>query len=96
MTSVFTIGVVMGMSVTDLFEGTSLGNLGFDKMTFPNPVFIGDTLRAETEIVSKRESASRPNAGIIQVIHRGYNQRGELVMEAARAGLSMKKPAGSE
>ena len=95
-TSVFTIGVVMGMSVTDLFEGTSLGNLGFDKMTFPNPVFIGDTLRAETEIVSKRESASRPNAGIIQVIHRGYNQRGKLVMEAARAGLSMKKPAGSE
>nr|WP_262927793.1 MaoC family dehydratase [Microbacterium sp. NIBRBAC000506063] len=59
-TSVFTMGLIMGLSVSDLFEGTSYGNLGFDKITFPNPVFIGDTLRAETEIVSKRESRSRP------------------------------------
>ncbi len=92
-TSVFTIGLVMGMSVSDLFEGTSYGNLGFDRITFPNPVFIGDTLRAETEIVSKRESKSRPEAGIIQVIHRGYNQRDEIVIEMNRAGLSMKRPA---
>lgn len=92
-TSVFTIGLVMGMSVSDLFEGTSYGNLGFDRITFPYPVFIGDTLRAETEIVSKRESKSRPEAGIIQVIHRGYNQRDEMVIEMARAGLAMKRPA---
>jgi acyl dehydratase len=95
-TSVFTIGVIMGMSVSDLFEGTSLGNLGFTKMIFPNPVFIGDTLRAETEIADKRESKSRPEAGIISVVHRGYNQRDELVMEAHRAGLSLKRPAGGE
>ncbi len=94
-TSVFTLGLVMGLSVTDLFAGTSYGNLGFDRITFPNPVFIGDTLRAETEIVSKRESRSRPEAGIIQVVHRGYNQRDELVVEAARAGLSMKRPDGA-
>jgi acyl dehydratase len=95
-TSVFTIGVIMGMSVSDLFEGTSLGNLGFTTMTFPNPVFIGDTLRAETEIVDKRESKSRPEAGIINVIHRGYNQTGDLVMEARRAGLSLKRPADGD
>jgi acyl dehydratase len=92
-TSAFTIGLIMGLSVTDLFEGTSLGNLGFDRITFPNPVFIGDTLRAETEILSKRESASRPEAGIIQVVHRGHNQRGEIVIEMNRAGLSLKRPA---
>jgi acyl dehydratase len=92
-TSAFTMGLIMGLSVTDLFEGTSLGNLGFDRITFPNPVFIGDTLRAETEILSKRESNSRPGAGIIQVVHRGYNQRGEIVIEMYRAGLSLKRPA---
>lgn len=92
-TSAFTIGLVMGVSVTDLFEGTSYGNLGFERITFPNPVFIGDTLRAETEIVSKRESNSRPDAGIVQVVHRGYNQRDEIVIEMHRAGLSMKRPA---
>jgi acyl dehydratase len=93
-TSVFTLGVVMGMSVSDLFEGTSLGNLGFTNITFPAPVFIGDTLRSETEIVNKRESKSRPGTGIINVIHRGYNQSDVVVMEAHRAGLSLKRPAG--
>jgi acyl dehydratase len=92
-TSVFTLGVIMGMSVSDLFEGTSLGNLGFSAITFPAPVFIGDTLRAETEIASKRESKSRADAGIINVVHRGYNQSDELVIEAHRAGLSLKRPA---
>jgi acyl dehydratase len=94
-TSVFTFGLIMGLSVSDLFEGTSYGNLGFEKITFPNPVFIGDTLRAETEMVSKRESKSRPEAGIIRVIHRGFNQRDELVIEMHRAGLSMKRPEGT-
>jgi acyl dehydratase len=92
-TSVFTLGVVMGMSVSDLFEGTSLGNLGFSTITFPAPVFIGDTLRAETEVVAKRASKSRPEAGIVTVIHRGYNQSDVLVMEAQRTGLSLKRPA---
>ena len=92
-TSVFTLGVVMGMSVSDLFQSTSLGNLGFSRVVFPHPVFIGDTLRAETEIVDKRESRSRPEAGIINVIHRGFNQSGDVVIEAHRAGLSLKRPS---
>jgi acyl dehydratase len=88
-TSIFTIGVVLGMSVSDLVEGTSLGNLGMSNLTFPAPVFIGDTLRAESEITEKRRSRSRPSTGIVTFVHRGYNQRDELVLECERKGLSM-------
>jgi acyl dehydratase len=92
-TSVFTLGVVMGMSVSDLFEGTSLGNLGFGSIAFPKPVFIGDTLHAETEVISKRESASRPNAGVVTFLHRGFKQDDEQVMVAERTGLALRAPA---
>jgi acyl dehydratase len=95
-TSIFTLGVILGMSVADLVEGTSLGNLGFGRITFPAPVFIGDTLRSVTEITAKRESKSRPDAGIVTFLHRGYKQDGKLVMECERYGLSMRKPAGAE
>jgi acyl dehydratase len=88
-TSVFTIGLIMGMSVADTVEGTSLGNLGIDKITFPAPVFIGDTLRSESIITERRRSASRPKTGIVSFIHRGYNQDDVLVIDIARKGLAM-------
>jgi acyl dehydratase len=88
-TSVFTIGLVMGMSVSDTVEGTSLGNLGIDSISFPRPVFIGDTLRSETVVTARRRSASRPRTGIVSFVHRGYNQRDELVIDIARKGLAM-------
>jgi acyl dehydratase len=91
-TSVFTIGVVIGMHVADLVEGTSLGNLGFTGMTFPAPVFIGDTLRAESVVTHKRRSKSRPDAGIVTFVHRGYNQDDVLVMECERQGMAMCRP----
>ena len=89
--SLFTLSFVVGVSVGDLTEGTTLGNLGFEETTFPAPVRIGDTLRAETEIVGKRESKSRPNTGIVWFEHRGYNQLGELVVKTKRTGLILKK-----
>jgi acyl dehydratase len=89
-TSMFTLATVLGMSVADLVEGTSLGNLSMSDVRFPSPVFIGDTLRAETEITSKRESKSRPDAGIVHFLHRGYKQDGSVVLECHRAGLSMR------
>ena len=73
--------------------GTTVANLGFDKIEFPKPVFHGDTLYIETEIVDKRESRSRPDAGVVFFEHRATNQRGELVARIRRAGLMRKKPA---
>lgn len=91
--SIFTLGLVVGVSVGDLTLGTTLGNLGFEKVEFPKPVFHGDTIRVETEILEKRESRSRPTTGIVLFEHRGYNQRGELVCRCKRSGLMMKRPA---
>jgi acyl dehydratase len=97
-TSVFTLGLVMGMSVSELVEGTSLGNLSMGPITFPNPVFIGDTITAETEIPEKRESKSRPTTGIVTFLHRGFKQDGSLICECHRVGMSMRRPGpgGSE
>lgn len=94
--SLFTLGTVCGVSVADVTNGTTLGNLGFEEVRFPAPVVIGDTLYAETEILSKRESASRPDAGIVHLEHRGHNQRGELVAKIHRVALMMKKPSHVE
>ncbi len=91
--SIFTLGTVIGVGVTDVSNGTTVGNLGFKDIEFPAPVLIGDTLRAETEVLDKRESASRPTAGIVQFEHRGYNQRNQLVAKIHRVALMMKKPA---
>ena len=93
--SIFTLGFVVGVGVSELTLGTTLGNLGFQECVFPNPVRIGDTLRGVTEIVDKRESKSRPDTGIVWFEHRGYNQKGELVCKARRAGLMMKKEMGT-
>ena len=91
--SIFTLGLVVGLSVGDTTLGTTLGNLGFDKTTFPNPVFIGDTITVRTKIVDKRESKSKPDRGIVTFEHVGTNQRGEVVCSCTRGGMMMRKPA---
>ncbi|HEY5856436.1 MAG TPA: MaoC family dehydratase [Aldersonia sp.] len=90
--SVFTLGVVVGIPVQETTLGTTLGNLGFEEIAFPAPVFIGDTLRVETEILSGRESKSRPDTGVVRFEHRGFNQDGKLVCKVRRSGLMLKKP----
>lgn len=90
--SIFTLGLAVGVGVTELTLGTTLGNLGFGQIDFPNPVRIGDTLRAETEVVSRRESKSRPDAGIVEFETRGFNQEGKLVVSARRKALMKKAP----
>ena len=90
--SIFTLGVVIGISVNDTTVGTTIGNLGMTDVRFPKPVFHGDTLRAATEVVARRESKSRPDAGIVEFMHRGYNQRGELVAECRRQAFMRKRP----
>ena len=91
--SLFTLGLTVGLSVGDTTLGTTVGNLGFEEVKFPKPVFIGDTLYAETEVVEKRESKSRPQWGIVMFEHRATNQRGEVVMRCRRAGMLRKKDA---
>jgi acyl dehydratase len=83
----FTFSLMVGISVGDTTLGMLVANLGYDKVTMPKPVFIGDTLRVETEVMALRESKSRPNAGIVTFRHRAFNQRGEIVCEALRAAL---------
>ena len=90
--SCFTFSLLVGVSVHDTTLGTLVANLGYEKITFPNPVFAGDTLRCESECVAVRESQSRPNAGIVTWAHRSFNQRGELVCECTRTALLLKKP----
>jgi acyl dehydratase len=91
--SIFTLGLAVGVSVADTTLGTTVGNLGFEKIEFPKPVFIGDTLYAETEVLEKRESKSRPQWGIVTFEHRATNQRGEVVMRCKRTAMMRKKEA---
>ena len=91
--SLFTLSTLVGLSVGDTTLGTTVGNLGFEKVEFPKPVFIGDTLYAETEIVSKRESKSNSERGIVMFEHRARNQRGELVAVCRRAAMMLRKGA---
>ena len=91
--SVFTLGLMVGISVGDTTLGTAVANLGWDEVRFPKPVFHGDTLRVETEVIDLRESRSRPDQGIVTFAHRAYNQRGELVASCKRSGLQRKRPA---
>jgi len=85
--SLFTLALVVGLSVTDVAFDVSIANLGFDAVKFPAPVFHGDTIRAETEIVERRLSSSRPNAGIVTYEHRGFNQDDALVCSVRRTTL---------
>ena len=90
--SCFTLSLMVGVSVGDTTLGTAIANLGWDEVRFPAPVFVGDTLRIETEVLELRESKSRPNAGIVTFLHRAYNQDDVLVASCKRSGLQHKKP----
>ena len=91
--SLFTLGLAVGLSVGDTTLGTTIANLGFDKIDFPKPVFHGDTLYVETEVIDKRESKSRADAGVVFFEHRAINQRQELVARIRRTALMRKQPA---
>jgi acyl dehydratase len=90
--SMFTLATVVGLSVAQLTEGTIVANLGFTEVTFPKPMYHGDTLYAETVLIEKRESASRPGEGIVSLEHTGRNQHGDVVCRAVRATLVRKRP----
>ena len=90
--SCFTLSLMVGISVHDTTHRTLIANLGWDEVRFPKPVFIGDTLRIETEVHGMRESRSRPEAGIVTFIHRAYNQRSEEVANCRRVALLLKRP----
>ncbi|MBI1376605.1 MAG: MaoC family dehydratase [Frankiales bacterium] len=90
--SLFTVALIGAFHVPELTMGTTLGNLGYEKIEFPHPVFHGDTLRGETTILNKRESKSRNDSGIVWFEHRGYNQHDVLVVRMERVGLMMTKP----
>lgn len=90
--SAFLLALMVGISVGDTTLGTAIANLGWDKVRFERPVFHGDTISVETEILELRESRSRPNAGIVTFEHRAYNQRGDLVGICHRTGLQRKRP----
>ncbi|MBT0778719.1 MaoC family dehydratase [Paracoccus versutus] len=91
--SMFTLSLLCGIQVADVTLGTTLANLGFSDIKFPKPVFFGDTIYVETEVLGRRESKSRPDAGIVDFEHRGINQRGETVAVLRRQGLMSKRPA---
>ena len=91
--SIFTLGLVIGLSVQDTTLGTTVANLGMTDTMFPKPVFAGDTIRSETTILALRESQSRPGQGIVTMQHTGLNQRDEVVCKTVRNALMMKRPA---
>ena len=91
--SIYTFGLMVGVSVSETTLGTLVANLGYDKLVFPAPVFVGDTLRSESECLAVRASNSRPDAGIVTWAHRSFNQRGEKVCECTRSALLKKAPA---
>ena len=90
--SCLTLGFMVGISVNDTTHGTTVANLGWDEVRFPSPLFHGDTIRVETEVLSVRASRSRPANGIVVFAHRAHNQRDELVGECKRSALMLRKP----
>jgi len=90
--SMFTVALVVGLSVPELTLGTIVAQLGMTDVVFPAPVFPGDTVRVETEVVEARPSTSRPDAGIVVFEHRAHNQRDELVCRCRRTGLMHRRP----
>jgi acyl dehydratase len=91
--SLFTLGLMIGISVNDTTLGTTVANLGMTDTRFPKPVFHGDTLRAETKVLTMRESRSRKDVGIVEFEHTAYNQRGEVVAICVRQAMMRKKEA---
>jgi acyl dehydratase len=93
MNSIFTLGLVIGLSVQDTTLGTTVANLGMTDVVFPKPVFAGDTIRSRTTVKETRPSKSRPNQGIVTFLHEGLNQRGEVVCSCTRQALMLRKAA---
>mgnify|MGYP001449085755 CR=1 FL=1 len=91
--SIFTLGLVIGLSVQDTTLGTTVANLGMTDVVFPKPVFAGDTIRSRTTVLEIRPSKSRANAGIVSFLHQGFNQRGEEVCSCKRQALMLRKAA---
>jgi acyl dehydratase len=91
--SLFTLALVVGISVHEVTHGTTVANLGFSEVTFPAPLFPGDTVRVETEVLDARESKSRPSQGVVTFQHRAFNQDGDLVCSATRQALMHRRPA---
>jgi len=91
--SCYTLGLMVGISVGDTTVGTTVANLGWDEVRFPAPLFHGDTIRVETEVLELRESKSRPHNGIVIFEHRAYNQSDVLVARCKRSALMMRRPA---
>jgi acyl dehydratase len=91
--SLFTLGLMIGISVHETTLGTTIANLGMDEVKFPKPVFHGDTLHVTSEVLEMRESKSRPTQGIVVFLHKAINQRGEIVAQCKRSALMHKSPA---
>ena len=91
--SLFTLGLMIGITVNDTTIGTTIANLGMTDVKFPKPVFHGDTLKVRTTVLGSRESKSRPDAGIVEFEHRAFNQNGEEVAYCRRQALMRRKPA---
>ena len=95
MNSLFTLGLMIGISVNDTTLGTTIANLGMSEVKFPHPLFHGDTVHVRTTVMGKRESASRPNAGIVEFLHEAFNQDGTLVATCRRQAFMRKRPASA-
>jgi acyl dehydratase len=93
MNSMFTLGLMVGISVNETTLGTTIGNLGMTEVKFPAPLFHGDTVHVRTTVVGKRESSSRPTAGIVEFLHEAFNQDDKLVASCRRSAFMKKKPA---
>lgn len=91
--SLYTLALIVGISVHDTTLGTTIGNLGFQEVSFPKPVFVGDTIRVVTEVVALRESKSRQDSGLVTFRHTGINQRDEKVALCQRVALMYKEPS---
>ncbi len=89
--SLLTLGIVVGISVHELTHGTTVANLGFERVTFPAPLFHGDTVRVESEVMGVRASNSKPDRGIVTIEHRGFNQHNDLVCVAVRNAMMLRK-----
>jgi len=92
MNSFFTLGLIVGISINDTTLGTTVANLGLEDVRFPAPLFVGDTVHVQTEVVAKRASRSRPNNGILTLEHRGFNQADVLIAVCRRNVLMLRAP----
>jgi acyl dehydratase len=90
---IFTMGLVVGLTVGELTEGTIVANLAYDRVVHPAPVFHGDTIYVETEVIEKKPSTTKPDRGVVRLLHRGVNQEGKVVVEIERSVLFLRRPA---